>query len=108
MPIATNAGRSATSPTREEILLTLQGLLKQALNLESASALRPEARFMEDLHTDSLAMVDIVIAVEEGFGVKLRSDLNFFEKVRTVGDAVELIHERLTGVGAAAVAETSE
>jgi acyl carrier protein len=85
-----------TLPSREEILGKMQDLLKTILNLESTALLRPEARFSEELHTDSLGMVDIIIGVEEGFGIKLRSDINFFEEVRTVGDAVDLIHRQLT------------
>jgi acyl carrier protein len=98
-----------TALSREEILRQLQETLKPILNLESAATLRPEARFREDLQGDSLAMVDIVIAVEEVFGIKLRSDLNFFDEIRTIGDAVELIH-RQVGQGrpaaAAAVSQT--
>jgi acyl carrier protein len=45
-------------------------------------------------------MVDIVIGVEEAFGIKLRSDLNFFEEIRTVGNAVDLIHRQLGHSGA--------
>ena len=90
-----NAATRPASLTREEILSELQSVLKTILNLETAAALQPEARFREDLHSDSLAMVDIVIGVEETFGIKLRSDLNFFEEVRTVGDAVELIQRQL-------------
>jgi len=90
-----NSSVQLASFNREKILVELQALLKVALNLESTAALRPEARFREDLKSDSLAMVDIIIAVEEGFGIKMRSDLNFFEEVQTVGDAVELIYKRL-------------
>ena len=91
-----NATMPSTLLTREEILRELQNVLKTILNLETTAALRPEARFREDLHSDSLAMVDIVIGVEEGFNIKLRSDLNFFEEVQTVGDAVDLIHQQLS------------
>jgi acyl carrier protein len=90
-----DAAMQAAELTRDEILARLQVLLKDALRLESTASLQPQARFVEDLHTDSLAMVDIVLTVEEGFGVKLRSDLNFFEQVRTVGDAADLIQQRL-------------
>jgi acyl carrier protein len=69
--------------------------------------LRPEARFREDLQGDSLAMVDIVIAVEEVFGIKLRSDLNFFDEIQTIGDAVELIYRQI-GQGRPAAAAAAE
>jgi acyl carrier protein len=82
--------------SREEILTRLQALLQDVLNLESADALSPAARLQEDLHIDSLGMVDIVIGVEEAFGVKIRSDLNLFERVVTVNDAVDLVVELST------------
>jgi acyl carrier protein len=77
--------------SRAEILTRLQALLQEILNLESAATLSPAARLQEDLHIDSLGMVDIVIGVEEAFDVKIRSDLNLFEKVVTVNDAVDLV-----------------
>lgn len=77
--------------SREEILAGLRALLQEVLDLESADAIRPEARLREDLHIDSLGMLDVVIGVEETFGLKLGSDVNLFEKIVTVDDAVVLI-----------------
>jgi acyl carrier protein len=94
MPMQEHAAKRPVVRSREEILRQLQELLKTVFNLESVAALPPEARFREDLQSDSMAMVDIVIEVEEAFGIKLRSDLNFFEEIRTVGDAVDLIYRQ--------------
>ena len=92
-----NAELAVNRPlSRQEILARLQGVLKDVIGLETVTALRPEARLREDLNIDSLGMVDVVIGVEEAFGVKMRSDLNLFEKVVTVDDAVDLVVE-LTG-----------
>lgn len=92
-----NAELAVNRPlSRQEILARLQGVLKDVIGLETVTALRPEARLREDLNIDSLGMVDVVIGVEEAFGVKMRSDLNLFEKVVTVDDAVNLVVE-LTG-----------
>jgi acyl carrier protein len=84
-----------SSLSRDELLIKLQGLLQEILNLESTEAIRLEARLQEDLQIDSLGMVDVVIGVEETFGLKMRSDLNLFESVQTVGDARELIADML-------------
>jgi acyl carrier protein len=84
-----------SSLSRDELLIKLQGLLQEILNLESNEAIRLEARLQEDLQIDSLGMVDVVIGVEETFGLKMRSDLNLFESVQTVGDARELIADML-------------
>ena len=90
---ATLPESDATLP-REEILARVQDLLKDVLDLESTDAIRPETRLQDDLHIDSLGMLDVVITVEERFGIKLASDINLFEKVVTVDDAVNLIEER--------------
>lgn len=77
--------------TPEKALATLQTILQDVLNLESAAALGPEARLQEDLNVDSLAMVDLVIALEDGFGLKLSADTEVIKEVKSVGDLAELI-----------------
>lgn len=89
-----NSGSTATM-TRAEILSALQEMLREVLSLEGTEALGPEARLQEDLQIDSLATVDIIITVEEGFGIKLRSDLDFLSQVQTVGDVADLISTHL-------------
>ena len=92
-----NAPLAVKQPlSRQEILARLQGVLRDVLSLETVEPLQPAARLREDLNIDSLGMVDVVIGVEEAFGVKMRSDLNLFERVATVDDAVNLVVE-LTG-----------
>ncbi len=49
----------------------------------------PSAAFDADLDVDSLSMVEVVVACEEKFGVRIPdADL---EKLVTVGDAVDYI-----------------
>ena len=79
--------------SREEILARLRALLQEVLDLESTDSIRPETRLREDLHVDSLGMLDVVIGVEEAFGLKLGSDINLFEKIATVDDAMTLIEQ---------------
>jgi acyl carrier protein len=53
----------------------------------------PEARFAEDLDADSLDLVELVMALEERFGVSVaESEL---EGVQTVGQAYELVASKL-------------
>jgi acyl carrier protein len=79
--------------SREEILARLRGVLKEVLDLESADTIQPHTRLREDLHIDSLGMLDVVIGVEEAFGIRLESDLNLFERIATVDDAVTLVQQ---------------
>ncbi len=49
----------------------------------------PEASFRNDLEIDSLTMVEVVVAAEDRFGVRIPDDQ--VEGLRTVGDAVEFV-----------------
>jgi acyl carrier protein len=79
---------------QDAVLLKVQHLLQKILQLESTAALLPGARLQEDLNIDSLGMVDVVLGVEEEFGVKIGSDIDLFDRIVTVGDAVNLILEK--------------
>ena len=48
-----------------------------------------QASFVDDLGADSLAVVELVLALEEGFGVNIPDE--DAEKLRTVGDAVSYV-----------------
>lgn len=50
---------------------------------------RPTARLVEDLGADSLDIVEIVMAIEDEFGVELSDE--DADKVTTVQEAVDLI-----------------
>lgn len=56
----------------------------------------PEASFTDDLDVDSLTMVEVVVAAEDRFSVRIPDD--DVSKLRTVGDAVAY----LTRAGVAA------
>ena len=47
------------------------------------------ARFAEDLEADSLALVELVMAFEDEFGITVDEDE--LDAVKTVGDAVDMI-----------------
>jgi acyl carrier protein len=49
----------------------------------------PDKSFVDDLDVDSLSMVEVVVAAEERFGVKIPDDE--VKNLRTVGDAVTYI-----------------
>jgi acyl carrier protein len=50
-----------------------------------------ESKFVEDLGADSLDVVELVMALEEKFGIEIPDDEA--EKIQTVGDAVKYIEE---------------
>jgi len=51
----------------------------------------PQAHFIEDLGADSLDIVELVMALEEEFGLEIPDEEA--EKISTVGDAVDYIRE---------------
>ena len=53
-----------------------------------------EASFIDDLGADSLDTVELVMALEEEFGVEIPDE--DAEKITTVGDAVKYIEEKGT------------
>ena len=53
----------------------------------------PEASFIDDLGADSLDTVELVMAFEEEFNAEIPDEEA--EKLRTVGDAVKYIEERI-------------
>ena len=52
----------------------------------------PEASFVDDLGADSLDTVELVMALEEEFGVEIPDE--DAEKIQTVGDAIRYIDEK--------------
>ena len=52
----------------------------------------PTASFVEDLNADSLDLVELIMSLEEEFGMEISDE--DAEKIRTVQDAVDYIDER--------------
>ncbi|HEX7879955.1 MAG TPA: acyl carrier protein [Candidatus Eisenbacteria bacterium] len=57
----------------------------------SADQVKPEARFIDDLGADSLDTVELIMALEEEFGVEIPDE--DAEKMVTVGDALNYLKE---------------
>ena len=54
----------------------------------------PEASFVDDLGADSLDTVELVMALEEEFGIEIPDE--DAEKIQTVGDAIRYIDQKTT------------
>ncbi len=54
----------------------------------------PEASFVDDLGADSLDTVELVMALEEEFGIEIPDE--DAEKIQTVGDAIKYIQQKST------------
>lgn len=75
-------------PTRPEILEALADIVEEVTGVTAASV-QPEKSFADDLDIDSLSMVEIVVAAEERFGIRIPDD--DVKNLNTVGDAVAYI-----------------
>jgi acyl carrier protein len=54
-----------------------------------AKQLNPDAKFIEDLGADSLDIVELVMALEEEFGLDIPDE--DADKLKTVGDAMNYL-----------------
>lgn len=79
---------------RAEIASKLKGLLVSELGLE-ADKITDDASFEEDLEVDSLGVVELLMAMEDEFGVKIPDEEA--EQIGTVGQAVDLVQAKLDG-----------
>ena len=57
----------------------------------SADQVTPEAKFIEDLGADSLDTVELVMALEEEFGIEVPDEQA--EKLQSVGDVIKYVEE---------------
>ena len=72
----------------EEIRAGLAEILNEVADV-AASDVTDEKSFTDDLDVDSLSMVEVAMAAEEKFGVKIPDDE--LPNLKTVGDAVRYI-----------------
>jgi len=76
--------------SREEITAGLAEILEEVAGV-NPSDVSEEKSFTEDLDVDSLSMVEVVVAAEEKFSVKIPDDA--VKDLSTVGDAVGYIQK---------------
>jgi acyl carrier protein len=78
---------------RNEISSRLTQVLVDELGLD-ADKITDSANFEEDLEVDSLGVVELLMALEDEFGVKIPDEEA--EEIHTVGQAVDLVHGKLS------------
>ncbi|MEU4119181.1 acyl carrier protein [Kitasatospora sp. NPDC028055] len=74
--------------SNDDILTAIAAIVEEVLGVDSADV-SPETSFADDLDVDSLAMMEIAVAVEDRFEVKIPDDR--VRELRTVGDAVDYV-----------------
>ncbi len=63
-------------------------IVASQLEIEKAK-IKPESSFTDDLKADSLAVVELVLALEEAFGIEIPDEDT--ESIKTVKDAITYI-----------------
>jgi acyl carrier protein len=81
---------------REELISALKPIIAPyTTNEEAFGKLTEETDFMRDLQINSANLVDIVLDIEDHFGIVIEnSDM---ERMLNVGAAVEIIESKLQG-----------
>jgi acyl carrier protein len=76
------------SLTREEVLERIRSHLSDELGMDVAVILE-ESRFKEDLEASSLDLFELVMELEDGYGIRIAEDEA--ERIKTVGQAVDFV-----------------
>jgi acyl carrier protein len=75
---------------REEILGKIQEITAERLGVDEGDV-TPDASFREDLEADSLDLVELIMELEEQFGMEIPDEEA--EKITTVEEAVDYVTE---------------
>jgi len=79
---------STVAASADEVRAGLAEILNEVADVD-AGDVTDDKSFTDDLDVDSLSMVEVAMAAEEKFGVKIPDD--DLPELRTVGDAVNYI-----------------
>ncbi len=78
--------------SRDEILATIRELAVEVLGADP-SGITEDARLAEDLDADSLDLVEMVMALEDRYGIEIPEDE--LEGVATVGQTIDVVAARV-------------
>ena len=68
----------------------VQKIVADQLNVE-LEKVQMDTNFVEDLNADSLDQVELIMAVEDEFGIEVPDEV--VQEIRTVGDIVKVLED---------------
>ena len=80
--------------TKDEVLTLVRDHLAEELEIDPAR-IEEQTRFKEDLDADSLDLYELVMELEDTYGIAMSEDEA--AKIETVGAAVDFVFARLPG-----------
>jgi acyl carrier protein len=75
--------------TEYEVIATINQVFEEDFEIEP-ERLSPEMNIFDDLELDSLDIVDLVVAIQKKFGVRIRDDERV-RGIRTLGDIYRFV-----------------
>jgi len=76
------------------VLTTIQKMIASQLGIGDPAVITLETSLLDDLEADSLDAVEIIMAIEDEFGLEIPDEVA--ETLRTVGEIVEYVEEHKT------------
>ena len=77
----------------QQLAEKVNSIIVEKLGVDDSTSLVPEANLLDDLGADSLDVVELVMALEEEFGIEVPDE--DVESIRTIGDIVQYVGARI-------------
>ncbi len=72
-------------------LTTIQKMISSQLGISNPESITLETNLLEDLDADSLDAVEIIMSIEDEFGIDIPDEMA--ESLQTIGQIVEYVEE---------------